>query len=590
MSLLSLFRARNKAEVPAPAALEDFAASPVAPPLLDGSETVRLMQADVFRDVREVAKANLDMSVKLRSVFDLISAIQERGRAFRAIAGSAKDSANGMAGALNDLSGETRGIDSHVRLSRETIDRAQAQAEAALHGTEALRQSLGEISSVAQAIAAIAQQTNLLALNATIEAARAGEAGKGFAVVASEVKALSQQTQQATERISQTIERVRASALSSIEGISTFSGAITGLREAFDTVAVAIERQSDRTHEIDESAATSLEFARRIEDEAEEIEKLGQQATEVAQAAEKGGTAIADLILKLGDDTNLLFTQTEAGEKTDDRLPIILPGMLHAPSGAVPIETGDIGLHGLFVSTDAEMTDRVGHEMPLDIEGMGRVQVRLVATRLGGLELEVVRFEGTSQNRLTELLARLRTYYAGFIARAQQFAEDTRLRMESVLESGALSEEALFDTDYQKVAGSNPPQFMTRSVKVLEGVLPEVIEAVLAAAPQPAFCMPQDRNGHVPVHNRKLSLPQKPDDPVWNARNCRNLRIFNDPGGIAGSRSLRPYLVHFYHRDMGGGWFQPIREFNAPIYVRGRHWGCARLSFVMEKGTDFLNG
>ncbi|HBE95247.1 MAG TPA: chemotaxis protein [Desulfovibrio sp.] len=84
--------------------------------------------------------------------------------------------------------------------------------------TEALAQSLGELSSRAENIGQvmgvindIADQTNLLALNAAIEAARAGDAGRGFAVVADEVRKLAEKTMQATKEVEGAIALIQQS-------------------------------------------------------------------------------------------------------------------------------------------------------------------------------------------------------------------------------------------------------------------------------------------------------------------------------------------------------------------------------------------
>ncbi len=76
------------------------------------------------------------------------------------------------------------------------------------HRIQQVLQQVQGLTGLTQMIREIAGQTNLLALNAAIEAARAGEEGRGFAVVADEVRKLSQQSEEATNLIDQSIAEV----------------------------------------------------------------------------------------------------------------------------------------------------------------------------------------------------------------------------------------------------------------------------------------------------------------------------------------------------------------------------------------------
>ena len=92
------------------------------------------------------------------------------------------------------------------------------------------------------------------------------------------------------------------------------------------------------------------------------------------------------------------------------------------------------------------------------------------------------------------------------------------------------------------------------------------------------FCAALDRNGFLPTHNLVYSKPQG-DDPVWNAANCRNKRIFDDRAGITAARSTRPFVVQAYARDMGGGKIVMMQEVDAPLRIFGRHWGGLRTAY-----------
>ena len=157
-------------------------------------------------------------------------------------------------------------------------------------------------------------------------------------------------------------------------------------------------------------------------------------------------------------------------------------------------------------------------------------------------------------------------------------AELSRLLTEGV-ERGEISLEDLFDEDYRPIPDSNPQQFMTRFVVFTDRHFPSVQEGVLELDRRIAFCAAVDRNAFLPTHNAKYSKPQG-SDPIWNNANCRNRRIFDDRSGSAAGRNRKPFLMQTYRRDMGGGNFALMKEVDAPITVKGRHWGGLRIGFA----------
>ncbi len=151
-------------------------------------------------------------------------------------------------------------------------------------------------------------------------------------------------------------------------------------------------------------------------------------------------------------------------------------------------------------------------------------------------------------------------------------------QMETALESGRITLADLFDTHYVPVEGTDPQQYLTRFVRLTDAILPPLQEPILKVDPRIAFCAAVDRNGFLPTHNLQYSRPQGAD-PVWNAANCRNRRMFNDRTGLAAGRNQKPFLLQTYRRDMGGGTFVLMKDLSAPIKVRGRHWGGFRIGY-----------
>lgn len=151
-------------------------------------------------------------------------------------------------------------------------------------------------------------------------------------------------------------------------------------------------------------------------------------------------------------------------------------------------------------------------------------------------------------------------------------ADEVSKIFENAINSSRISRQELFDEKYLPIKGSDPEQVMTGFTKFTDDNLVELQEALVAKHERFAFCAAIDKNGYIPTHNLAVSK-QQGNDPVWNAANCRNRRIFDDRTGLAAGRNTKPFLMQTYRRDMGGGTFVMMKDLSAPIIVNGQHWG-----------------
>ena len=167
---------------------------------------------------------------------------------------------------------------------------------------------------------------------------------------------------------------------------------------------------------------------------------------------------------------------------------------------------------------------------------------------------------------------------SAMITLVQDLAGQISGAFDAALAAGKITVEALFSDTYTPIAGSNPQQVMTPFTALTDAILPAIQEPALDHDPRIVFCAAVDRNGYLPTHNTKFAQPQG-DDPVWNAANARNRRIFDDRVGLKAGQNQRPFLLQVYRRDMGGGNFVMMKDLSAPIRVADRHWGGLRLAY-----------
>jgi methyl-accepting chemotaxis protein len=165
-----------------------------------------------------------------------------------------------------------------------------------------------------------------------------------------------------------------------------------------------------------------------------------------------------------------------------------------------------------------------------------------------------------------------------FILFAQQATRELQNAIEAGVDRGEVSLEAVFDTQYVPMAGTNPQQFETRFCTFADMHVRPLLDRLMQERPRLIACALTDINGYLPTHISERSQPQGPD-PKWNAEYCRNRRNFIDDVTRRAIASEKEAMLATYSMDFGQGRYLPVKNVFVPLFVKGRRWGNFELAY-----------
>ena len=401
--------------------------------------------------------------------------------------------------------------------------------------------------------------------------------------------------------IGQVDKAASAIAVKSTESVERVADAMAVLKTSAgkgQTVASWVQDLAERIVAVEDQLKSVQKSARKIEGIASEINILAINARIEAARAGDHGRGFAVVAESIGQLSNQTAKVTHTITEDIDGFAKLI--------GKVRSEAGDVSGDAAEVLTMARKSDEAISGIADDIEttrndvttiaeeaaraGEASERFDTVLSEITGLMQASVSEMHQGNVRVTSLIDQaeflvqksadsgLHSDDAAMIERAKSGAATLSAALEDAVDQGDIRLADLFDETYRPIPGTDPEQVETRFSALTDQLFQDVQEDILKAEPRIVFCAAVDRNGYLPTHNLKFSHPQS-DDPVWNAANCRNRRIFNDRVGLKAGQSTAPFLLQVHRRDMGGGQMVLMQDLSAPITVRGRHWGGLRVAY-----------
>ena len=438
-------------------------------------QILELLEIELGGMIRQLERAASSVAGGAQATAATLSTVRQRTDALSLRSNEAQSTAATFSQAAGKFADSAEGIGSQVRDAGKLADEAGAAAHDASLNVDRLKESSAAIGNVVNLIAQIARQTTLLALNSTIEAARAGAAGRGFAVVASEVKALAVQTQDATEEIKKKIDALQRDAAGSVEAVHRISVAIQAIRPVFENVNGAVAEQNQTTSEMTGNVATASNFIASVGDSAAEIDHAAKEAEAHREHVANAGKDVTIFAQKLKSRCAVLLGKDLGSDhRKRERLPCSLRIEIEIPQGRISAQVYEISIENILIGGPEAAKLPLGQMLNATLEGIGACKIRSGERSNAGVQASFMTRDAAFVEKIEDKLWSIHDENTDLVTRAMEAGVQLRQIFEQAVASGAISIDALFDTDYVEISGTNPLQHRTRILDWADRALPRL--------------------------------------------------------------------------------------------------------------------
>ncbi|HUG58470.1 MAG TPA: methyl-accepting chemotaxis protein [Candidimonas sp.] len=410
---------------------------------------------------------------------------------------------------------------------------------------------------------------------------QAGEA-EGLAVRGGQIAAMSEQT-------SLSVNDVATAFHAQMQVAHDTLGQLTELHQRVERVAAQMEVFSGVVSQLSQRAQSVEDTNRLIKDIALQTHLLALNAgVEAARAGEagKGFAVVASEVGKLAERVN-----SATGEIVKHTSEIL--GLVADTRGKTDQMHRDMSASDLVVSQftfsfdqfvkefermDGRMTEVVDtvSQVSMTNQEMNHSIARIatlssqVQSGMVAMNDQVMAVSSKSE-RLQEMLAALRTGNTPFDSLVMML-ESLSAACSKLLQQANGRGVDIFDTQYRRIAGSNPARYHTAYDSAIDQPLMQILDYVLDQLPAGFYTLLVDQRGYCPTHNSRYSR-QPTGDLDHDTRHVRHKRIFDDRVCQAAIKNVSGVLCQTYTRDTG----EIVTDLSLPFDIGNTRWGAVRI-------------
>jgi methyl-accepting chemotaxis protein len=378
----------------------------------------------------------------------------------------------------------------------------------------------------------------------------------------------------------ETIELSLASFTALVSLVGSLGAHITGF-------AAAMEQVKRVSQSIDSIARTTNMLSLNAAIEAEKAGEAGQTFAVVASEVKKlaldtrrAAVEITGTVNSLSNEAAKFVEQIEDGISTSGIAQRQFASLQELIDGVSDV-VGQVGDHNREIANSTEQIHKSLIDSQRVRDAVAEANGDMFAA-VGNAHTQIVDLE-TQTNRMFDYIVHsgLSPRDTEFVDLARREAQRLIEQTEAAIAAGALSMDALLDTDLKPIAGSNPPRFRSKLTEwaernwqpLLESVKHTHVDVILSVV-----CT--SRAGFLPVHLKEYSRAPT-GELAHDTKYCRNGRVLFDGCDLIAKASEQDYMMAVYRHEGDGKTYNIVRNVYVPLRINGQRWGDFELAYVI---------